>query len=250
VFGWLFLRGRARCCGRGVSIRYPAIELLTALLFAACWIALEPAHALAVLPLVAGLIAATFIDIDHMIIPDRFSIGGAVFGVVLSCCVPALHGAGEVGDIAAHLRSGFDAVLGALVGSGVLLWIGLLAEKILRREAMGFGDVKLMGAIGAFLGWQGALIAIFGGACLGCVALAGVVIWRNLRPRKDAEATVAQRMANAHVGLPSGPGAPGVFGRETPFGPMLAAGALVYLLLLRDGAAAYYDVLHDLLLGW
>ena len=64
---------------------------------------------------------------------------------------------------------GIDALLGLFVGSALVLWVALLAEALLRKEAMGFGDVKYLGALGAFVGWQGAVFAMFGGAVVGCV---------------------------------------------------------------------------------
>ena len=127
VFSWLILRGRARCCGRPFSFRYPAIELLTALLFLACWLAFPPAKALCGMLFISALVCATFIDLDHMIIPDAFTIGLGVAGVVLSFFVPALHDQHQDIFIVASLHSGVTALIGLLTGSGLVLWIALLA---------------------------------------------------------------------------------------------------------------------------
>jgi leader peptidase (prepilin peptidase)/N-methyltransferase len=235
IFSWLILRGRSRCCGRSFSIRYPLVELLTALLFLACWWQLPPATALIGMVFASLLICATFIDLDHMIIPDRFTIGAAVIGVILSLAVPGLHLDATSHPVIDAMRSGFQSVVGLLVGSGIILWIALLAEVILRKEAMGFGDVKFLGAIGAFVGWQGAVFAIFGGAVIGTFAIAGSLLLRNLLPRRQTGATYSQEEAS-----------PGVFGRQTPFGPMLAAGALLYFLLLRPYVDAYFANIADL----
>jgi leader peptidase (prepilin peptidase)/N-methyltransferase len=185
ILSWLILRGHARCCGRPFSIRYPAVELLTGLVFAFCVLEFGPGKALCAMLFAAILIAASFIDIDHMIIPDRFSIGGTVVGVVLSVLVPSLHGHAipssvdpQLGYMLAGMQSGIDAVLGAFVGSALVLWIALIAEKVLRKEAMGFGDVKLLGCIGAFVGWKGAICAVFGGAILGVIA---TLLWLPFR---------------------------------------------------------------------
>src|SRR5882757_8257729 len=82
VFSWLVLRGRARCCGRPFSFRYPAIELLTAALFLACALLFPPAKAMCGMVFLSALLCATFIDLDHMIIPDVFTIGLGAMGVL------------------------------------------------------------------------------------------------------------------------------------------------------------------------
>jgi leader peptidase (prepilin peptidase) / N-methyltransferase len=224
IFSWLLLRGRARCCGQPFSFRYPAIEALTGLLFMVCWLRFEPLVALCGMAFAATLVCATFIDLDHMIIPDRFTIGAAVVGVGLSLAVPALHGFEGDLFLADSLRSGVMSVIGLLVGSGTVLWIALLAEVVLRKEAMGFGDVKFLGAIGAFTGWEGALFAIFGGAIIGSLGFAGYLLYKNLRPRRD----------------PADQESEGLIGRATPFGPMLAAGGLLYFLALSGAVDAYF----------
>jgi leader peptidase (prepilin peptidase)/N-methyltransferase len=253
IISWLLLRGRARCCGRRFSARYPFIELLTGLLFLVCWLQFTPAKAVIGMLLCALLICATFIDLDHMIIPDRFSIGGAVVGVLLAFAVPALHDHGGPHFLVASLRSGLDALLGLLVGSGVVLWIALLGEIVLRKEAMGFGDVKLLGAIGAFCGWQGALFAIFGGAILGLFVCAGWILWRQLRSPAGAirAAAGSPDPAAAEGGAPPGEVAGGsdgpAMGVPIPFGPMLAGGALLYFLWLQPWVDAYFAEVAALL---
>ena len=201
ILSWLWLRGRARCCGRAFSARYPFVELLTALLFVACWLRYPPAVAVCGAIFISCLVAATFIDLDHFIIPDVFTIGLGVVGVLLSLAVPALHGATSGYFLIDSVRSGGSAVIGLLIGSGVVLWILLLAEAVLKKEAMGFGDVKLLGAIGAFLGWRAVLFTLvvssFAGALVGLALVAAGA--RKLRGR-------------------------------IPFGPYLALAALLWML--------------------
>jgi len=239
ILSWLLRRGKARCCGRPFSIRYPAVELLTALLFFVCALQFAPAKALCAMLFVSLLIAASFIDIDHMIIPDRFSIGGAVLGVVLALAVPSLHGQHNEFFLLASLRSGVEAVLGLFVGSALVLWIGLLAEVILKKEAMGFGDVKLLGCIGAFVGWKGAVFAIFGGAILGILATGVWLVFR--KPPSDDAPTVA---APPTAGAPAADGPDstqsGVMGMPVPFGPMLSAAGVIYLLGMQPWVDATF----------
>ena len=239
IFSWVILRGRSRCCGRSFSLRYPAIELLTALLFLASWWLLPPSIAAVGMLFSSILICATFIDLDHMIIPDRFTIGAAVVGVIVSMLVPALHVTPSGFHVVDVIRSGFASILGLLIGSGIILWIALLAEVILRKEAMGFGDVKFLGAIGAFVGWQGAIFSIFGGAVIGTIAIAIVLLITNLRPRN-------KKPLPRTDGDDQEPEPGVVFGRQTPFGPMLAAGGLLYFLLLRPYVDAYFANISDL----
>jgi leader peptidase (prepilin peptidase) / N-methyltransferase len=223
VFSWFILRGKARCCGRPYAFRYPAIEAITAALFVACILLFSPAKAVGGMVFLACLLAGTFTDLDHMIIPDSLTIGLAIVGVIFSFASPTLHAVEAAYPLMAHLRSGFTAVIGLLIGSAVILWIATLAEAVLKKEAMGFGDVKLMGAIGAFCGWQGALFAIFGGAIIGCVWMALAKIWQAVTGKKTPitpKMESAEGVAAEELGL----------GVQVPFGPMLSVGAAIYFL--------------------
>ncbi len=261
ILSWLLLRGRARCCGRPFSVRYPAIELLTALLFLTCALEFGPGKAFCAMLFVAMLVASSFIDIDHMIIPDRFSIGGAVIGVVLALSVPALHGRivppgmdPTLGFMLASINAGTDAVLGLFVGSALVLWIGLLAEVVLRKEAMGFGDVKLLGCIGAFVGWKGAVFSVFGGAILGVFA---TLIWLAFRRREPlGSGPTMQPVAppagtcaptSVEADAPSGEASPGLMGMPVPFGPMLSAAGLIYMLWAHPWVDAYFANIGEVL---
>lgn len=226
IISWILLRGRARCCNRPFSIRYPFVEFLTGLLFLLCWWLFPPLVALCGMFFCSLLICATFIDFDHMIIPDRFTIGGAIAGVILSFLVPMLHGFDSGIVLLDGIRAGLASIIGLLIGSAVVLWIALLAEIVLRKEAMGFGDVKFLGAIGAFTGWQGALFAIFGGAIIGTVGLLFLAVFRPLFRAKKPEG-------------PEGEGDIAI-GNMVPFGPMLAMGGLVYFLFLSEWVDDYF----------
>lgn len=252
ILSWLILRGRARCCGGRFSVRYPAVELLTALLFLASWMQYPPAKAVVGMVFIAIMICATFIDLDHMIIPDRFAIGGAVVGVLLSALVPALHDQAVTEYWAINsMRAVIEAVIGMFIGSALVLWIAEIAEVVLRKEAMGFGDVKFLGAIGAFTGWQGGIFAVFGGAVLGTIVFAGVLVFEKLFRRAPAPAS-APAGSGADVGASQDPTSPETgepesalgFGRETPFGPMLAGGALIYFLWLHPLVDAHFAELQ------
>ena len=179
------------------------------------------------------LVCATFIDLDHMEIPDRFSIGMALCGLVLSTTVPSLHGVAEPIYAMASLKGLFESAVGIMIGSGMILWIALGAETVLRKEAMGFGDVKLMGGIGAFLGWQGAVFALFGGAVIGTIV---ILLWALIR------AVIIKPLSKEKADSNN----EGLIGREIPFGPMLASGALIYTLVLEEPVDLYLSLVLEL----
>jgi len=229
VLSWLFLRGRARCCGRPFSFRYPFVELLTAALFLACWLRFPPAVALCGWVLVSGLIGATFIDLDHLIIPDAFTIGLGLVGVILSFAVPALHGQHGTFFLADSLRSGTASLQGLFIGAGLVLWVALTAEAVLKKEAMGLADATFTGAIGAFCGWHGAVFAMFGGAVVGVAWFVVALVWQKLSGQSSQAALPTQ----TPDGQPVEPG----LGAHLPFGPMLAIAGAIYFL----GAHVWFD---------
>jgi len=185
LVSWLALGARCRGCRGPISPRYVLVEALVAALFLLVWLAwspgdaprplgLAPFESLALVPIywlvVSGLVLGTFVDFEHMIIPDRVSLGGIVAGLVLSPLVPALHGA----TVWWH-GLGWAAV-GAVVGSGILWMVAFVGRIVFRKEAMGLGDVKLLGAIGALLGWKAVLFTLivssFAGSIVGVTLVA------------------------------------------------------------------------------
>ena len=238
VLSWLILRGRARCCGRPFSFRYPFVELLTAVLFALCWYLFPAGKAVGGMVLVSIVICAVYIDRDHMIIPDVFTIGGGVAGVLLSIALPSLHDQSHEIFVVASARSGLDGVLGLMVGSSLVLWIALVAEAILKKEAMGFGDVKFLGALGAFVGWKGAVFAMFGGAVLGSLWFAVEKIWK--------QATGKSFPLSPKIETPEGQPTEVGMGAHISFGPMLGIAALVYFLVLHRWVDLYFETFRGL----
>lgn len=163
VLSWLMLRGRCRWCHTRISPRYLLIEVLTAVLaVAVLWRFGPTAQALSLFTLLAALLAVALIDWEFMIIPDEISIGFLVLGLALA----PLTGPGI-----------WRAVLGAVGAGGLLLVVGVAWEKSRGVAAMGGGDIKLMAAVGAFLGLVPTLLVIFFGAFLG--ALYGLVVLRR-----------------------------------------------------------------------
>ena len=178
VVSWALLRGRCRSCRAPISARYPAVELVTAALFALTFL-LHSGLTLSLpfdLAFVAAIVALVFIDAEHMILPNVITYPGAALALVARALVPNHYGVaflgGEGGQVPAWLLSLGGAVLGALVGGGFLWLVGWLWERFRGVEAMGLGDVKMMLMVGAYLGWPLTLLTIFVGVLTG--SLAGV----------------------------------------------------------------------------
>ena len=169
LLSFILLRGRCRDCKGRIPFRYFLVELLTGLFFVALFLRFGlSVHAFSYTLLVCGLIIATFVDFDFRIIPDEVSIGGIVAGLLLSFLFPILHNAAN------HLLGLRQSFLGVLVGGGVLWLLGCLGDFIFKKESMGGGDIKLLAMIGAFLGWQTALLTLPVASLAGAVV--GVII--------------------------------------------------------------------------
>jgi len=193
IFSFLILRGRCRFCRKPISIRYPIVEALTALLFVA--LALHDGTSFALpfdLAFVAALLALVFIDAEHMILPNVITYPGILFAVVTRIALPYLVGAAQFDDLPGlivRLPPSFPlwsvsligAAIGALVGGGSLWLMGFVWEKLRGVEAMGLGDVKMMLMVGAYLGWRLAALTIFFGVLSGSLIGIGIMMKRGKR---------------------------------------------------------------------
>jgi leader peptidase (prepilin peptidase)/N-methyltransferase len=157
VISWLLLRGRCRRCGARISPRYPAVELLTAIAFAAVVAVRGFDNDLVLeLPFVACLIALAGIDLDHRLLPNRIVYPMAAYGLVATAIV-------DSGDLVEHLAAGAGAFL--------FLFVAVLAYP----RGMGMGDVKLAGAMGLYLGLSvipALLVAFLSGSIVGLTMIA------------------------------------------------------------------------------
>jgi leader peptidase (prepilin peptidase) / N-methyltransferase len=235
LVSWLVQLGRCRTCGWRIPLRYPLVEALNAGVWV--WIASRTfpeswAVGLVQCLVLSGLIVATFVDFDCFEIPDEISIGGLCVAPVLSFLVPELHRNGVVvrwldGASQAEptrMAALSSALLGMAVGAGILWLIGKVGSRLYGRDAMGFGDVKLLGAGGGFVGPGAVLVALMIGALSASVfglfnilRYAWLVRGRNARRRRSqgiGHALVVGRAA----------------GRYLPFGPFLALGIAAVLL--------------------
>jgi leader peptidase (prepilin peptidase)/N-methyltransferase len=229
VLSWMILGGRCRSCRKPISPRYWIVELLTGLLFIVCvlrfGVNLDAIKFCAFSFLVLGLI---FTDADTQLLPDKMTIPGIWIGLLLS---PVTAVGGGMGHLLAlgqfktepHLVSIANSVAGALVGAGFIYLIGELWYRFRGVEAMGFGDVKLMGMVGAFLGPKLTMLTIFFGSMFGSIAgitIAGLAYrkrlarWRTV-DRETARARASQAVQTIMRRFP------------IPFGVFLGVGALI-----------------------
>ena len=187
MISYLILMGKCRNCKERISFRYPLIELLTALFSLAAALMFGPTLTyLIYFAFISSLIVITFIDLDHQIIPDIISLPGIPLGFLASFIVPEI--------------TYKEALIGIVIGGGLLLLVAIAYEFITKKEGMGGGDVKLLAMIGAFLGWKGVLFTIFSGSLVGTIIGVTIMVAQG----KDSKYAI-------------------------PFGPFLSMGALLYL---------------------
>ncbi|MFM6928604.1 MAG: prepilin peptidase [Bdellovibrio sp.] len=156
IFSWFILRGKCRHCGAKFSFRYPLVEILTGVLFALSYhYAGISWNLLEYLIFIFGLVVCTFIDLDHMILPDEFTLSGIVIGLVGAALNPQ--------------REFLDALFGMLMGGGFLWGMAYVYYLLTKNEGMGGGDIKLLAWIGALLGWKAIPFVIMSSAIIGSV---------------------------------------------------------------------------------
>ena len=204
IVGWLWLRGKSACCKQPISIIYPIGEALCGLLGALALYAaagfgtdfsrpvLSPqvwANAAAMFWLLLGAYPVCAVDCKYKLIPDSISVGGIVVGLLISL-IP--------GGV-----TPFQSLLGAVGAGGGLYLVGWIATKVLKKEAMGFGDVKLLAGYGALMGLTGAVETLIVAAVLGLLVMVpyGMIKNKSAKNSDDEE------------------------GGQIPFGPFLAVAA-------------------------
>ena len=214
VFSWIILRGRCADCKESISPRYMIVEFMGGMLFLLAYFQFaipfffKSYPLLGLMPIasvftmmvewlvIAGLILGSFIDLDHYYLPDRVTLGGMILGVPLSFLVPELQGCTD----------GVDALIwsvSGMAGGFLFLWIlGIVASKCFKKEAMGFGDVKLLGAVGAFFGPVAALMTIIVSAFVGSIV--GVALIARGKTKLGGYTAI-------------------------PYGPFIAIGVLVWM---------------------
>jgi leader peptidase (prepilin peptidase)/N-methyltransferase len=192
LISFLLLRGKCRNCGEPISWQYPLVELMNALFYV--WIVNEfwiGGEAVLMMALCSSLIVITFIDLEHLIIPDSITLPGMLVGLSLapffmsSLADPLPFHLDSLFPHAGPYLTGFlNSLIGLILGGGPLLAIGWMWEKLRHVEAMGGGDIKLMGMVGSFLGWKGALLTIMLGAISGSVVGIFLIVLKKHKMEK------------------------------------------------------------------
>ncbi len=192
ILSFILLGGKCHDCKKPISIRYPIIEALTALLFVTAKIRFGWTLSLVIRdwPFMALIISIAFIDLEHRIIPDILSVGGLILGICISLIFP------DLGIL--------KAASGAALGFGSFYFLAWAYQRYTGRMGLGGGDVKLLAMLGAFIGPEGVLATILIGSVSGSVV---GVVWALTLQRKN------------------------VMKFSIPFGPFLIVGALYYYLL-------------------
>ncbi|MGI8787805.1 MAG: prepilin peptidase [Pyrinomonadaceae bacterium] len=226
LLSWLVLRGKCRNCKNPISPRYPAVELLTALLYTLVFWRIGLNAFLPVgLIFVTAMIALIFIDAENMILPNVITYPLLVFALLARLIYSLAFGAAYFADFKVYplnqmtnypiwLVSIVGAILGGLVGGGSLWLVGEIWKRLRGVEAMGLGDVKMMFAVGALLGWRLTLLSIFLGAFSGAVI--GVVL---ILRQKDKDLQM-----------------------QIPFGIFLGTGAIIALLFGEQIISWYFKM--------
>ena len=251
VLSWIILRGRCRDCRHPISPRYAMVELLCGFLFVAAYFYAAPLSSqLAIWTLLKFciffflLLGLIFIDHEHHLLPDVLTIPGLIIGLALSLLIP-------VGGLSHSLIrkilalnwplpvvSLLEALIGATIGALFIYGVGEVYFRVRQVEGMGFGDVKLMAMVGAFLGVKLTLFTIFAGALLGSLfgLLAMLVVWRK---------RVARRRRQRR---------PGIYGRawqsarlmlrhyEVPFGVFLGSMAILATFIGNSAVDWYLNL--------
>ena len=217
VLSWILLRGRCRNCGLPISPRYPVVELLTAILVLAVFHRYGMVWAtVGYAVFVCALLALTFIDLDTWLLPHEITWPLIALGLASPLW-------------SSELRF-VDSAIGAAAGALFFAAIALFGEKVLKKETMGWGDVYLLSAIGAWLGWQALLPVVLLSAVQGSV-VGALLLWLK-RPHASAQAAAtapaakpdpAEHAASDDDWVPPP--------HAVPFGPFLALAALEQLLV-------------------
>jgi len=208
VLSWLILRGRCRNCDTRISPRYLMIELLTGLMFLACYwyfgFTLSTLKYCVFSFLLLGLI---FTDAETKLLPDKLTLPGLALGLIFSLMVPVNDLASQFlpgmvslpfsGDISVRLLSLLDSLLGAAVGASFIYGAGAIYLRWRGTEGIGFGDVKLMAMVGAFLGMKLTVFTIFtaslAGSFFGVATVLMVWVKRTHRFMRQMAAQAARR---------------------------------------------------------
>ena len=226
VISFLLLRGRCRHCHGSISVQYPLVEGVTALLSLLLFMRFGPSLQYVIyFAFAAALVVVTVIDLYHQIIPNVISLPGIAAGLLASWFLPnpalldgllrgLLFQAGRIGVNLSNHAAFVDSLLGILLGGGSLLLVIHLYYWLRKGEGMGGGDVKLLAMVGAFLGWKAVIVTIIFSSFIGSIVGVTVIVWKG----RDLKYAI-------------------------PYGPFLSLGAMM-ALFYGEGLIVWYLTLN------
>jgi len=236
IVSWMILGAKCRHCKLPISWQYPMVELITGLLFLAVYWKFGVSAATPVYMLLSfALVVVTFQDLADWTIPNEITLPGIPAGLLLSLVAMVFAGTGL------RVESPLDALAGIVLGGGILWSLDIITQVLLKKPGMGFGDVKLLAMLGAFLGWQGVLGIIVAASMLGSVVGVGMIVYFKTRPARevtDGEAASATPELDEN-------GEPIVTleGHYLPFGPYLAIAGWLFMMTGPEIVTWYINML-------
>ncbi len=246
LLSWLILGAKCRHCKSPISWQYPLVEALTGVLFVVVYLRFGMTLATPVyMMLAAAMVVVTFQDLADWTIPDEITLTGLPIGLAIS--VVAL----VMGDTSLLVTHPFDALAGIVLGFSVLFALDRITVLILKKPGMGFGDVKLLAMLGAFIGWQGVLGTLMLASVVGSTVGMAVLFYFKMKGSSDAttpaladgdvgsEAAAPVQNTTAPSDADEDDDGISLDHRYLPFGPYLAFGGLVYVLVGPQALAWY-----------
>ena len=215
ILSWLALRGKCAACKNPISVRYPLVEFLGGALFVAAYARFGVAAPFAWVWL-ALMLVGSFIDFDHKLLPDFVTVGGMIYGVLLSFGAALARQFGYEINLAPFGISPLFSLSGLAFGFGLLWLIRFLGSKAFKREAMGLGDVFLMGAVGALFGPLAVFIVLMLSSIFGSIVGIGLILAAKARLGKFV---------------------------EIPYGPYICLGCLAWMFYGPELVQAYLHLL-------
>jgi leader peptidase (prepilin peptidase)/N-methyltransferase len=164
LLSYLILRGRCRACGKRISLQYPIVELLTGLVFFSAFLLFEPPLVFQRVLFACTMIVLFVIDLEHRILPDVITLPGIAVGFLASFFMPP----GWV-----------NSLVGLALGGGSLWLMAEVYYRVRHEEGMGFGDVKMLAMIGAFLGWKLVLLTLVLSSFIGSIVGVAIIALKH-----------------------------------------------------------------------
>lgn len=216
LVSWLILGAKCRHCGLPISWRYPAVEAITGFMFLAVYMRFGMTVATPIyMALGAALIVVTFQDLADWTIPNEITLPGIPLGLLLAL-VAMFFGK----DWGLRVNDPVDALLGIVLGGGILYLLDWITVALLKKPGMGFGDVKLLAMLGAFIGWKGVLGTLMFASLVGSAVGLIMIAWFRWRGAVQPAPPADSGEDGEDITLQ---------GHYLPFGPYLALGGLIFL---------------------